>query len=63
MYGARPLKRAMQREILNPLAVKLIEGAFKKGQTVELDASKDGGLVFKEGAARPACEPDEKADA
>jgi len=45
VYGARPLKRMIQREILNPLAMKLLDGALKEGQTVRVDAV-DGGLVF-----------------
>ena len=45
VYGARPLKRMIQREILNPLAMKLLDGTLKEGQTVRVDAV-DGGLVF-----------------
>ncbi len=45
VYGARPLKRMIQREILNPLAIKLLDGTLKEGQTVRVDAV-DGGLVF-----------------
>lgn len=37
VYGARPLKRAIQREILNPLAVKLLDGTFKEGDVIEVD--------------------------
>jgi ATP-dependent Clp protease ATP-binding subunit ClpB len=36
-FGARPLKRTIQRRIQNPLAMKLLEGAFKPGQTVAVD--------------------------
>ena len=46
LYGARPLKRLIQRDILNPLALKLLEGSIKEGQTVEVDA-EDGRLVFR----------------
>ncbi len=35
-FGARPLKRTLQRRIQNPLAMKLLEGAFKSGDTVEV---------------------------
>ncbi|TSA02972.1 MAG: ATP-dependent chaperone ClpB [Nitrospiraceae bacterium] len=45
VYGARPLKRMIQREILNPLAMKLLDGTLKEGQTVQVNAV-DGGLVF-----------------
>lgn len=37
VYGARPLKRAIQREILNPLAVKMLDGTFKEGDIIEVD--------------------------
>jgi len=33
-FGARPLKRAMQRKIIDPLAIKLLDGTFKPGDTV-----------------------------
>jgi ATP-dependent Clp protease ATP-binding subunit ClpB len=36
-FGARPLKRLIQREIVNPLSVKLLEGAYKEGQVIRLD--------------------------
>ncbi|HSB37818.1 MAG TPA: ATP-dependent chaperone ClpB [Gaiellaceae bacterium] len=53
-YGARPLKRAIQRLLENPLALRLLEGEFADGDTVRVDAG-DGGLVFeKAGAAEPA---------
>jgi ATP-dependent Clp protease ATP-binding subunit ClpB len=46
VYGARPLKRLIQREILNPLAMKLLDGSVQPGQTVEVDA-EEGRLVFR----------------
>jgi ATP-dependent Clp protease ATP-binding subunit ClpB len=45
-YGARPLKRAIQRLIENPLAVRLLEADFEAGDTVLVDA-RDGELVFE----------------
>ncbi len=39
-FGARPLKRAIQRDILNPLAMKIIEGEFAEGDTVRVDTVK-----------------------
>jgi ATP-dependent Clp protease ATP-binding subunit ClpB len=45
-YGARPLKRAIQRMILDPLAVKLIEGAIHDGELVTIDAEGDS-LAFR----------------
>jgi ATP-dependent Clp protease ATP-binding subunit ClpB len=46
VYGARPLKRLLLREIINPLALKLLDGTVKEGQTVRVD-EKDGRLVFQ----------------
>jgi ATP-dependent Clp protease ATP-binding subunit ClpB len=51
-YGARPLKRVIQKEIQDQLALKLLEGKFKEGDTISADVdSKKGGLVFKAGPA------------
>lgn len=44
-YGARPLKRTIQRELLDPLALKVLEGEFREGDTVEVDA-QHGEIVF-----------------
>jgi ATP-dependent Clp protease ATP-binding subunit ClpB len=53
-YGARPLKRALQRLVENPLALRLLEGEFSEGDTVRVDA-RDGELVFERAeAAEPA---------
>jgi ATP-dependent Clp protease ATP-binding subunit ClpB len=53
-YGARPLKRALQRMVENPLAMRLLEGEFADGDRIRVDA-QDGELVFeKVPAAAPA---------
>jgi ATP-dependent Clp protease ATP-binding subunit ClpB len=44
-FGARPLKRAIQREIETPLARRLVAGELRDGQTVRIDA-RDGALLF-----------------
>ena len=44
-YGARPLKRAIQRLLENPLALRLLEGDFVEGDTIRVDA-QNGDLVF-----------------
>ena len=49
-YGARPLKRALQRLVENPLAMRLLEGDFGEGDTVRVDA-RDGELVFEKAAS------------
>ncbi|MBD3348076.1 MAG: ATP-dependent chaperone ClpB, partial [Candidatus Eisenbacteria bacterium] len=46
VYGARPLKRALQREVQNPLAVRILEGEYVDGDTVVVDA-EDGKMIFK----------------
>ncbi len=45
VYGARPLRRVIQREILNPLALKLLDGTVKEGHTIEVDY-KDNQISF-----------------
>jgi len=45
VYGARPLKRTIQRLVQDPLALKLLEGTFKEGDAVVADA-KNGEIVF-----------------
>jgi ATP-dependent Clp protease ATP-binding subunit ClpB len=50
-FGARPLKRVLQREVADPIALKLLSGEFRDGDTIVVDASPDG-LVFTK--AEPA---------
>jgi ATP-dependent Clp protease ATP-binding subunit ClpB len=45
VYGARPLKRAIQRELENPIATKILETAFSEGSIITVDV-EDGELVF-----------------
>jgi ATP-dependent Clp protease ATP-binding subunit ClpB len=42
-YGARPLKRLIQRKVQNPLAIQLLEGKFADGDTVKVALAKKGG--------------------
>lgn len=44
-YGARPLKRVIQKRLLDPLSLDLLEGKFKDGDTIRVDV-KDGGFTF-----------------
>jgi ATP-dependent Clp protease ATP-binding subunit ClpB len=46
VYGARPLKRTIQQEIQNPLALKMLEGTFKEGDSVKVDVDSKGELIF-----------------
>jgi ATP-dependent Clp protease ATP-binding subunit ClpB len=45
VYGARPLKRVIQRNLQNPLAGLILEGALKDGETVQVTASEAGLLI------------------
>jgi ATP-dependent Clp protease ATP-binding subunit ClpB len=46
MYGARPLKRTIQRRVLDPLALRVLEGEFREGDRVTIDVGENG-LVFE----------------
>ncbi|MDH7511980.1 MAG: ATP-dependent chaperone ClpB [Clostridiales bacterium] len=47
VYGARPLKRTIQQDIQNPLALQLLEGVFREGETVHIEVDKGKNFVFK----------------
>jgi ATP-dependent Clp protease ATP-binding subunit ClpB len=51
-YGARPLKRAIQRLLENPLSLRLLEGDFGDGDVIRVDA-EGGGLTFAKAVAEP----------
>jgi ATP-dependent Clp protease ATP-binding subunit ClpB len=51
-YGARPLKRTIQRRVLDPLAMRVLEGAFVEGDTVTVDAGPDALSFEKREAVR-----------
>ena len=44
-FGARPIKRLMQRELVNKMAVEVLKGSIKRGSTVKVDVS-DGKIVL-----------------
>jgi ATP-dependent Clp protease ATP-binding subunit ClpB len=46
-YGARPIKRAIQRYIEDPLALRILEGAFVEGDTIRIDVDENGNAVFE----------------
>jgi len=48
VYGARPLIRAIQRYVLNPLSLEFIEGKFASGNTIEISVKDDDHLNFSE---------------
>jgi ATP-dependent Clp protease ATP-binding subunit ClpB len=49
-YGARPLKRTIQRQVLDKLAMRVLQGDFREGDIVRIDAS-GGGLAFTRAGA------------
>ena len=63
-YGARPLKRTIQRLVENPLARALLRGEIKPGTTVVADADAIGGvLVFRSGASTVVADAGQRRDA
>jgi ATP-dependent Clp protease ATP-binding subunit ClpB len=46
VYGARPLKRTIQRRILDPLALRVLEGEFREGDAIRIDGAR-GELTFE----------------
>ena len=46
VYGARPLKRAIQRLVTDPLAQRLLTGEFKEGDVITVQVGEGGGLEF-----------------
>ncbi|MGC9041555.1 MAG: ATP-dependent chaperone ClpB, partial [Roseiflexus sp.] len=47
VFGARPLKRVIQQRIQNPLALYLLQGDFRDGDTILIDVAPDGSLAFE----------------
>jgi ATP-dependent Clp protease ATP-binding subunit ClpB len=63
-FGARPLKRTIQRLVENPLARALLKGSFRPGDLVSVDADPMGGtLVFSAGSGTVVSERGERRDA
>ena len=53
VYGARPLKRAIQRLLENPIATKILETTFTEGGTIQVNKEGDDGLVFSHQEPQP----------
>ncbi len=49
-FGARPLKRVLQREVADPIALEVLKGTYQPGDTIVVDAGPDGTLVFDQAA-------------
>ncbi|MGQ9717144.1 MAG: ATP-dependent chaperone ClpB [Anaerolineae bacterium] len=52
VFGARPLKRVIQREVQDPLALAILRGEFREGNTVRADV-RDGRVVFEKATPSP----------
>ncbi len=48
-YGARPLKRAIQRHVEDPLALQILEGVFQQGDRIVVDLDENNHVVFNKG--------------
>ncbi|HEV7664300.1 MAG TPA: AAA family ATPase, partial [Chloroflexota bacterium] len=46
VYGARPLKRTIQKQVVQPLAVRLLQGDFVEGDAIHVDVAPGGGVQF-----------------
>ena len=55
-FGARPLKRVLQKEIADPIAIELLQGNYRDGDVIQVDASPDG-LVFRRAEAVISASP------
>jgi ATP-dependent Clp protease ATP-binding subunit ClpB len=56
VYGARPLKRAIQRMVQDPLALKLLKGEFVAGDHIRVDEGPDGNIAFSKAEKTPQAE-------
>jgi ATP-dependent Clp protease ATP-binding subunit ClpC len=55
-YGARPLRRTLQKLVEDPLSVDILKGRFKAGATVVVDCKDGKTVVFRPKRARPPSE-------
>ena len=57
VYGARPLKRAIQRLLQNPLALAVLEGEYQEGDRIRVDRAKDGNSLAFQRVSAAAPQP------
>jgi ATP-dependent Clp protease ATP-binding subunit ClpC len=57
-FGARPLRRALQKYIESPLSIQMLRGDFKPGDVVTVDYDEDKGINFSRTGASPAVKVD-----
>jgi ATP-dependent Clp protease ATP-binding subunit ClpB len=55
-YGARPLKRVIQKRLIDKLALAMLEGTYSEGDVIEVDVA-DGGLTFEKRVSKREAEP------
>ena len=61
-FGARPLRRAIQKYVESPLSVKILEGEYQSGETVIVDVNpEEGGLAFRRPSSRKPAKTQEPA--
>ena len=48
-FGARPLKRVIQKRLLDPLSLEILEGKFSEGDEIRVDCNGDGDFSFSKG--------------
>ena len=53
-FGARPLKRVIQKHIMNPLATRILEGEFGPGDTIAINLDENGSIRFEKGVKEEA---------
>jgi ATP-dependent Clp protease ATP-binding subunit ClpB len=63
VYGARPLKRAIQRLLENPIATKILETTFTEGATIHVDQGDDGLVFSTQEPPDPEPDPEPQPDA
>lgn len=49
VYGARLLKRTIQKDVQNPLALKILDGEYREGDTIKIDINEKKDFIFKKG--------------
>jgi ATP-dependent Clp protease ATP-binding subunit ClpC len=62
-FGARPLKRALQKFVESPLSVKILQGEFAEGDNVLVDFNEEEGVIFRRSESSAAVEVEEPVTA
>jgi ATP-dependent Clp protease ATP-binding subunit ClpC len=62
-FGARPLKRALQKHVESPLSIRILQGEFGEGDRVIVDFAEEDGLVFRQAESGASVEISEQVPA